>query len=201
MAMTISQLLGLGIVIGAGAIASTLTEPVAIGLLHLVGALVGTVIGVAQWLVLRPYIRHPNRWIIVTIVGAMVGWMVGVKASVFLALVTGLGTRGLSLSIFFEGVLLLGAWVGLMLGFAQWFVLQANLPGAGWWIPANIVAWALGLAVAFLGIGMAKQAGWDAIALAGTGFAGILSGAVVGAITGAVLVWLMRSHLRGTEVN
>jgi hypothetical protein len=199
--MAISQLLGLGIVIGAGAIASTLTEPVAVGLLHLVGALVGIVIGVSQWLVLRSHIRHSNRWIIATIAGALVGWMVGVKASIFLALVTGLGTRGLSLPIFFEGVVLLGAWVGLVLGFAQWFVLQANFPGAGWWIPANMVAWALGLAVAFLGAGMANQMGWDAIALAGIGLTGILGGAVVGAITGAVLIRLMRSQLGGTEAN
>jgi NhaP-type Na+/H+ or K+/H+ antiporter len=61
---------------------------------------------------------------------------------------------------------------------------------------ANALAWALGLLVAFMGEGIQKTDGFTvqtALIEAATGAA---MGAVIGGITGIVLVWLIKPRLQ-----
>jgi hypothetical protein len=44
-------------------------------------------------------------------------------------------------------VMVMGAGLGLTLGIPQWQVLKRHAWQAGWWVLANVVAWALGLPV------------------------------------------------------
>ena len=73
-----------------------------------------------------------------------------------------------------------GWMVGLVVaGAFQWLIIWRRMPRARWWVPANVVSWAMGIGVAF--------------AVGATGAAsGVVFGAVVGATTGIVLIWLFR---------
>ena len=82
---------------------------------------------------------------------------------------------------------------GTVLGVLQWLVLRQQVPRAGRWVPAAGVGWIVGAPLgAVLGGGLSGVLGWSgggAIDWALT-WAGV--GAVYGAITGRVLVWLLR---------
>jgi hypothetical protein len=79
--------------------------------------------GVMQWLVLRWHVPWAGRWMLATIIGAMLGIVAGLSV--------GLGPLG-------WGIL------GALLGLAQWFVIRRALPDAYWWLVANIVGLVLG---------------------------------------------------------
>jgi hypothetical protein len=85
----------------------------------------------------------------------------------------------------------LGLVVGPFLGVPQWWVLRRYVGRAGWWVLANSLAWALGMPVVFFGVGHVEI---------GVGFLGVgvsvlstlaIAGAVVGAVHGLFLVWLL----------
>jgi NhaP-type Na+/H+ or K+/H+ antiporter len=68
---------------------------------------------------------------------------------------------------------MIGATVGACAGIAQWQVLQRHMPGTIWWVLASAIGWTAGWAMSdfLFGIG---------------------HGAVAGAMTGVVLLWLLR---------
>jgi hypothetical protein len=66
---------------------------------------------------------------------------------------------------------LAGVAAGLATGTAQWLILRHEIQWAGWWIIINVVAWTTGMAL-----------------LPGI----LLTGTMVGAITGIALVLLLR---------
>jgi eukaryotic-like serine/threonine-protein kinase len=72
------------------------------------------------------------------------------------------------------------AAVGLLPGIAQWLVLRHKLPQASWWILAKTLADFLGLTLGFL------------VTTSIYPVAGGIAGLVSGAISGGVLVWLLR---------
>ncbi|MCH8876688.1 MAG: hypothetical protein IIA89_07665 [Chloroflexi bacterium] len=77
-----------------------------------------------------------------------------------------------------------GAVVGASVGIAQWLVLRRQVSRPGWWVLASI----MGLAVAF--------------ALSGAfALGGALGLVVYGAITGAVMVWLLRQPVQKRNAN
>jgi hypothetical protein len=85
-----------------------------------------------------------------------------------------------------------------VLSFAQWLVLRKKVKQAGWWIPANMLAWLVGMPIIFWGIDAAQkgQPPLQAVLL----LAGVLclTGAVVGAIHGAFLIKLANPSNRTT---
>jgi hypothetical protein len=85
--------------------------------------------------------------------------------------------------------ILFAAVFGVAGGVLQWLVLrQAGIARAGWWVPANI----FGSLVAAIGFPISAAIGYSGnYGLSATVF-GLLLGAGLGAIPGAVLVWLLR---------
>jgi len=146
-------------------------------------ALASLVIG--QWLVLRRKISRAGWWLLASPVGLVV---------------TGLGVVGGMILIFsvrgpsgveeamgdVVGLGVFGAVTGTSLGIAQWLVLRRQVARAGWWVLVNTVYFTVYFAVG-------RAVGKAVADLDGSGALGIFVGvAVYGAITGGVLVWLLR---------
>jgi hypothetical protein len=136
------------------------------------GIMFGIGVGILQWLVLRRRIAGTGWWVLGSAAaGAVISQ--GNLASYYESLSFGTLLR-------YTVVVSLG---GAVAGIFQWLVLRGKVSRAGWWVLASTVGWALGIAL--------WDAGWDA----GTEYGTLLlvgSGPVLGAVTGAALVWLLR---------
>lgn len=133
------------------------------------GVLFGAVVGVAQWLVLRRHIPRAGWWVL----ASTVGWFVALNVS-------GALDRVLDWTLWYIS----GAVGGMAVGAAQWLVLRRRVARAGWWmlptIAGGCTSWYSTLMLfeinVFLGVVMVE----------------FVSGALYGAITGSVLVWLLQ---------
>jgi hypothetical protein len=137
-----------------------------------VGMLIGgLILGVAQWLVLRPLLIRPIGWVVATVVGVGLGTVVGLVADSAAPAVAGL-----------VGPVVLA----IALGVAQWLVLRSAVPRAGWWVVATIGS----LLLAFLLYLLVRSA------IDERGVTGLLVDAVAGLIygigTSLAWVWLGR---------
>lgn len=160
------------------------------------GAVEATFVGLAQWWAMHPWFPKIKRfpWWRGTMIGALLAYMLGYLPSTIMSM----GEATVSSTPVVEPpqwvVLLLaagmGAVGGVVLSFAQWLVMRGKVRRAGLWIPANMLAWTLGMPVIFWGIDMAfkMSAMWQSVLL----MAAILfvAGAVVGGIHGLFLVRL-----------
>ena len=159
-----------------------------------VGMAVGVIAaGALQWLVLRRQVAGAAWWIVASVVGAalvgvlavLLGWVVGVVGRLVGGTAWG-ANWGPDWSAdpggdvgFVVGV----AAGGTVLGLLQWLVLRRQVARAGWWVLASSVGWVMG----GLAAGITNTtAGWAVL------------GIVYGAITGIVLVWLLRRPAAGT---
>jgi len=102
-----------------------------------------------------------------TIVGWGIGWSVGwwLGWSYF----GGFGFGGIFAVV--------GGVAGLSVGFWQWLILRGQSRGAAGWIAANALGWGIGLMLTYTALRLLGQ---------------IATGIVAGAITGAMLIWLLR---------
>jgi hypothetical protein len=94
---------------------------------------IGTTIGIAQWLVLRPLVSRAGWWIAATTVGWTVGWAI---------IVTGIIVPPNSGVL---GSVIAGMFTGFIIGAAQWVVLRWWVRYSGWWIVTSIFGWSIGL--------------------------------------------------------
>jgi len=83
-------------------------------------------------------------------------------------------------------------FAGLGVGLAQWLLLRNVLNKAGWWPVINAVAWPVGYLTGSV-LGAAVSQLTNSVTLAAVAIWGV-SGAIIGAITGAVLLWLLRKN-------
>jgi hypothetical protein len=133
---------------------------------------VGLSFGIMQWLILRRYIPRAGWWVLVSTAGWLLGFGVLAVAEKF---TENLMTRAIQSEVF---ALVFFLAAGASLGILQWLLLRRHMLRAGWWVLANVVGWGiLGLIV-----GKSLDRFTDLAAMA----------AVPPAITGAVLVWLLR---------
>lgn len=88
---------------------------------------VGAVIGITQWLVLRPQVHQAGWWIL----ASTTGWA--------------MGTAVVTLVFPPEVEVMAGAVLGALTGLAQWFVLRRWVRQAGWWIITSTLGWLVGL--------------------------------------------------------
>lgn len=179
--------------------------PVALLGVILGGLCEGSIVGSLQWLVLRRPIPpiHWREWAIATAVGAGIAWALGMLPSVLMSFVPAQSSANSSQVFNVTGpttyllAIAMGIALGAILGTAQWAVLRRYVPSAGWWILANAIAWAVGMALVFAGMGFipdngAVTAGIIAVLILFVALAGML----VGAIHGLALIWLLRERDR-----
>lgn len=134
------------------------------------GVLAGTVIGTAQWLVLR---RRPGIgafWVPATAVGLGVG-----------AALTGAGTG-------IESLVVTGAASGVVVGLLQWTLLRRRVRGAGLWPFVVTLAWPLGWTVTWA-VGVDVERGYAVFGATGA--------LVFAAVTGAAMLLALRGGPRG----
>jgi hypothetical protein len=207
-ANALGEALGLGttVLIGAAVVSSLGEGTSALANLALAagavlaGTLVeGTVVGTAQWSVLRvplPRIRW-RTWAVATGAGAFLAWLLGMIPSTVLSLDADSGGTGPAPAEPSNAVVLglafcMGLVLGPVLGFAQWLVLRRFVSHAALWMPANGFAWAFGMVVIFTGIDPAISGGFGFLSVVIVVLTLACAGAVVGAIHGLALVWLLR---------
>lgn len=132
--------------------------------------MVGLSVGIAQWIVLRRHVERSGLWVLATILGTSISIVV---ASAMLHSIGGETISSIlanSVPKILANVSMMAAF-GAFIGLAQWLVLRQRTSQAGWWVLANSLGWAAGGATGLM----------------------LAIGIVVGAITGFVLVRLMRS--------
>lgn len=146
----------------------------------------GFVIGVAQWLVLRRYLRGAGWWI----PASGFAWFVSFLFMSIIGEITNFIAEFISSVFRLWGVfgtnVVLGTGVGAGLGVAQWLVLRRQTRDVGWWVLASVLGGAINGAVAVsvaqidgvIGMALPYIAGW----------------AANGAVTGVVLVWLLSNR-------
>ena len=142
-----------------------------------VPVLAGTVIGFAQWLVLRRYATATTEWVW----GDGISWAAGYILGLLLI-------QMLPSTVFaaFIGYFLFGVIVALV----QWPVLRREIPQVFTWIIASAVAWAVGYWASQAVLSLFTD---PVIAPAvGTTVIAVTSGLVAGAITGIALIWIVR---------
>ncbi len=173
-----------GMVLGLVPVTFILPD-VDLGLLRLfLPLLAGFLVGLFQWLVLRPYLTHAVDWVL----HGGAGWALGFALGILVIQAVGGSTLGA----------LLGYLVfGLIIAALQWPVLRREIPNALPWVIASMLGWALGayLSQAVLS-GLASGDGVNqtvsTLVVAG------VTGLVAGAITGLALVWIVRQPDRAT---
>ena len=143
------------------------------------GVLIGCVVGIIQWLILRRYVPRAGWWILASAVGS------GVSFACALALA---GAMNESWAL---GGLIGGVVGGAAVGVIQWLLLRYSLPRANLWVAASAVGWAVGMLIMGIAMGSAMGGGGGPAGVR-VGATGILAMAVVSGITGGALMWLVR---------
>jgi hypothetical protein len=167
------------------------------------GAVEATLVGLAQWSVLRSWFPAISRfgWWRGTLIGALIAYVLGYLPSTLMDL--GASATQAPAAAAVEPpqwvTLLLAAGLGLVggavLSFAQGLALRGKARRVGTWIPANMLAWLLGMPLIFWGIDLAFKlpAVWQSVLL----MAGVLllAGAVVGTVHGWFLTKMVPEGL------
>jgi hypothetical protein len=206
-ANAIGECVGLGGTAAVTALAWSALDEAALGVgllialgIALAGALVeGTVVGTAQWLVLRVPLRGMRWrwWALATALGAFVAWALGMLPSTIvqaLAESDAAGGAAVEPSLALQMALAagMGLVLGPILGGFQWPVLRHHVPRAGRWLAANALAWAAGMPIIFLAAGSAPRDVTTGGLVMLVGGALLAAGAVVGAVHGVFLLKMIR---------
>ena len=157
------------------------------GVAHLImfGILLGAMSGFLQWVVLREKVARAGSWVLASTLGfALAGGT--------------LGAIGVNENYVMAGILF-ATLFGVAGGILQGLVLKrAQIARAGWWVLASI----LGSLVGAIGIPISSSIGATGNYGLSAMVFGLLFGAGLGALPGAVLVWLLRqthsSNIEGT---
>jgi hypothetical protein len=175
--------------------------PAVLGLVAgvLLGIFEGIVVGAAQGTVLRRRLPRlaPRTWILATVIGAMVAWGLGMLPSTLMSADAGGGQAAAEMpeALIYVMAAGMGLVAGVVLALPQWLVLRSHARRAGWWLPANALAWLCGMPLVFLGMGAIPTGASVLQALPIVVAATAAAGAVVGAIHGLVLVKVLLANV------
>ncbi len=144
----------------------------------------GILLGLAQWLVLRPYISKSYDWIL----NHAVGWVVGYTLGLFVVQLLSKTPLGMLVGFI---------CFGLIVAIFQYPALRREIPHLATWILANVIGWTLGAYLSLLAAGVVFQNKVP------TTFTSVLvtvgiTGLVAGAITGLALILIVRQPDRLT---
>lgn len=201
-----SEAVGLGTTFGLGTLVGPRLDRVtglAAALLAAVAAvtfgtlLEGVVVGYAQESVLRrrlPSLRK-HRWILATAVGAGLAWLLGMIPSTIMTLHAPAAAAATAPEppalLQYALAIGLGLVAGPVLGVAQWTVLRRHVRHAARWLWANAAAWAVGMPLVFLGMDFVPWRGAQVSIFVTLYTVCGVTGLVVGAIHGRVLLRLV----------
>ena len=138
--------------------------------------LIGAGLGTMQWLVLRSLFSQAGWWVVASTVGGAI---------------VGMGAASLGGEIELSLIIACGL-SGAILGMLQWIVLRRQTSRAWLWLLASPLGWAIAVPI----VGFLNRMGQD-MALRISETVGLilsfgLMGAVVGFVSGGVLVWMLR---------
>lgn len=159
--------------------AASLTRNMSSDLVHSIRMLVfGSLLGTAQWLVLRKRLSKTGWWVLAVAIAETAGEITGSRVAFIVDRFRGAAEMDeMSRAALF-------AWFSteaLFVGIGQWSVLRRKVDRAGWWIPLASFGWCmsygLGEIVDDLTEGIAR---WTVV------------GCLYGIITGIVLAGLLR---------
>jgi hypothetical protein len=165
------------------------------------GAIEAVIVGLAQWWAMHPWFPAISRlrWWLGTLGGALTAYVLGYLPSTLMDLSQAAAPAQQApmaeppqwLVLLLAAAL--GAVAGAILSFAQWLAMRRVVQGSKIWIPANMLAWAAGMPLIFLGIDLAQrfQPLWQVLSIMAIVL--LVTGAMVGAIHGAFLLRLARS--------
>ena len=204
LANSLAETVGLGAAFGIGVVLfpylsapGILIALATVAVAVLAGTIIeGTVVGTAQWLVLRRPLPAMSwrAWVLATAAGAFMAWISGMLPTTLLS--AGSTESGGSTSsepseaMVYGMAALMGLVAGAILATPQWLVLRRHVGRAALWVGANALAWVPGMVLAFFAADFIFSAGigMTTIVLAIATLMAV--GAVVGAIHGLALVWL-----------
>ncbi len=193
--------LGVGTVIGTYDVPSLRVFSVAFG--AVIGALIGAPVGLTQAFVLRQQFSGSGWWVLVSILGCSVGAGVG-WVGLFFALFSGYDFYDWTGATMAGAAL--GAPMGAVLGATQWLVLRRRVSlgiGSSVLLGLSVLsAWTLGgISGTTGGLAVLFGTGNTTVNMPGFGgtllviMVGTIGGTVIGAVTGAALVWLLRQNV------
>jgi hypothetical protein len=203
-ANAVSEAVGLGLTLGLTGLVMARLEAIgglaaallAFGAAVASGGIEATIVGLAQWWAMRPWFPQIGRfaWWRATLIGALLAYVLGYLPSTLINLTqTTADAAATPVAEPSQAVVLLlavglGAVGGALLSFAQYLTLRGQAERAGRWVPANMLAWAVGMPIVFWAIDLAFElpALWQSLALMAVAL--LAMGAVVGAIHGVALV-------------
>ena len=142
--------------------------------------------GFMQWLVLRRHIAGAGWWILASTLGFAVAPIAAIAGVMAISQIMSLDSNPMTAPI------LLGVLFGVLSAIMPWLVLQRQVAGAGWWVPAHLLGSLMGGAmgsVAFHAVSLIGLYQFDWAA------AGAMFGAGLGAITGITLDWMLRNAI------
>ena len=209
LANSIAELLGLGTVAVLGfLVASNFGEPHGLfqsisfaALFIVLGAFEGLVVGLAQSSVLQRVLPDLRGWVQATVLGATVAWALGMVPSSIMSIMQPTEAAHPAELNDALGLLLaagLGLSAGPLLAFFQWRLLRHYVARhSALWLPANAAAWALGMPVIFLSMDIGELTTNPLIIILGVGLSLLAAGAIVGAVHGRVLIWLLSADTPG----
>jgi hypothetical protein len=144
------------------------------------GVVGGTVLGLAQWLFLRPAVKGLGAWALAT----TVGWLTGLVVAALVVRMANLAWGGI-----IGGTL--GGWV---FGLTQWLALRPDGGRRGEWLLVTAVGWSAALIVGMTLLGVSSP---NTIR---SGLVGIaVSEAVGGVVMGIVAIVVLISWFPKTE--
>jgi len=154
------------------------------------GAIEGTCVGVAQWLVLRRVLRGVAGvpWVGATAGGLAIAWTLG-------ALASAVEPAAPSTGAVFGFAAASGLVVGVSVGLLQGLVLRRRHLVWGHWVLFNALGWLGAMVVSFLGASGLSPGAYDAGSLA----LGLMTGAAAGAILGGATAFELAHLGRGAE--
>jgi hypothetical protein len=144
----------------------------------IVPIITGILLGLAQWLVLRPYITASVDWVL----NHAAGWVVGYTLGLFVVQL---------LAKTLLGTLLGYIAFGVIISLFQYPVLRREIPHLATWIIANVAGWTLGAYLSQLAAGAFFQSAAPNTLTSVLVSVGI-TGLVAGAITALALIWIAR---------
>jgi hypothetical protein len=147
-------------------------------LAHVLGmVLFGSLLGTAQWLILRRQLSRAGWWVLAVAAGEVIGEVLGSRVGFIVDRCLGMGV-GAELSR--VAVMAWCATEAVLVATGQWLVLRQRINQAGWWVLVATAGWVVSYATGELVDEVVGEvARWAVV------------GSIYGIITGTVLVWLL----------